>query len=359
VSKTCPAAAPCTGWRSRLIPVIAGVALTAVTAACSSPAATPAGGGAGTAGGTAAADSISGKRLIVMVQGSAQADRVVEHHALELLKKQGVKAELRSNEGATNIAIAQLQSGDIDAYSEAVSAGVGGVAAGLPLVDFALAEPRQDYVLLAKQGINSLADLKGKNIGVQDTTGVNFAQAILALGKAGLTAKDVSIVATGGQSVRLPALLAGRVDATMLSHSAEITLKPKGFVTLFDYTKQAPDLYDDNFFATRKWLDANGSLAVAINKALLDSFVWFNDTAKVDEVVAEALTIDPKTDKAALSSLFDQLRTADAYPVGTILDKDALATQQDLYVKAGAAKKTVPVDQWVDVSYAQKAKAQG
>jgi NitT/TauT family transport system substrate-binding protein len=334
--------------------LLAGALIMATVAAC----------GGSTAGTKAASDSspsaagLSGKRLIVMAQGSSQANRVVEHHALELLKEQGVKAELRFNEGATNIAIAQLQSGNIDVYSEAVAGGVGGVAAGLPLVDFALAQPRQDYVFLAKKGINSLADLKGKKIGVQDTTGVNYAQALLVLQKAGLSVKDVSIIPTGGQSVRLPALVAGRVDATMLSHKAEITLKPKGFNTLFDYTKEASDLYDDNFFTTRKWLEANGDLAVAVNKALLDSFAWFSDQAKADEVVSEALTLDPEANKADLVSLFGALRAADAYPVGSILDKNALSTQQDLFVKAGAAPKAVPVEQWVDTSFGEKAKAQ-
>lgn len=344
--------------------VAAGLVVLAATAGCSSPSGgtTADGSGSQTAGATAgavSAGSIAGKRLILMAQGDAQANRVVEHHAFELLKKQGVDAEIKYNAGATNIAIAQLQSGAIDVYSEALSGAVGAVAAGIPLVDFALSEPRQDYVFLAKQGINSLSDLKGKNIGVQDTTGVNYAQALLVLDKAGLSVKDVSIVPTGGQSVRLPALVAGRVDATMLGHSAAITLQGKGFVTLFDYTKEAANLYDDNFFATRKWLDSNGELAVAINKALLDSFVWFNDPTKSDEIVSEALTIEPKADKAALVSLFEQLRKADAYPVGATLDKSALASQQDLYVKAGAAKKAVPVDQWVDTSYAEKAKAKG
>lgn len=341
--------------RSRIArPRVVGAALAVVLAATACGGSS--GGSAGKTG-TGASGGISGQRLIVMAQGSSQANRVVEHHALELLKKQGVKAELKFNEGATNIAIAQLQSGNIDVYSEAVLGGVGGVAAGLPLVDFALAQPRQDYVFLGKSGL-TLADLKGKKIGVQDTTGVNYAQALLVLDKAGISVKDVSIVAVGGQSTRLPALVAGRVDATMLSHKAEITLKPKGFTTLFDYTKEAPDLYDDNFFSTRKWLDANGAMAVAINKALLDSFAWFSDASKADEVVDEALTLDPKAARADLVTLFTTLRQVDAYPVGSILEKGAISTQQDLFVKSGAAKKAVPVDQWVDTSFAEKAKAQ-
>src|SRR6202042_2800762 len=99
-----------------------------------------------------------------------------------------------------NVAISELTGGDIDAYSEAVTGGVSAIAAGVPLVDFALAQPRQDYVLLGRPGITKLSQLKGKKIGVQDTTGVNYAQALLALKAAGLSTSDVSIVAVGGQS---------------------------------------------------------------------------------------------------------------------------------------------------------------
>lgn len=302
------------------------------------------------------AGGLKGARFTMMLQSTANANKVVEVHAINELKKLGVDASVKWNASSPNIAITQLTNGNIDAYSEAVSGGVSAVQSGIKMMDFALAQPRQDYVFLAKSGINTLADLKGKKIGVQDTTGVNYAQALLVVQKAGLTAKDVNIIAVGGQSARLPALVAGRVDATMLSHAAELKLAPKGFKTLFDYTKEASNLYDDNVFATPDWLAKNKDLAVAFNKALLDSFTWFNDPANKDAIVAEASAIDPAADQAQTAQQFDQLRAADAYPVGSILDKSVLDAQQNLFKNAGALKATVPVDQWVDDSFAKLAK---
>ncbi|MCU1615208.1 MAG: hypothetical protein JWO98_2748 [Frankiales bacterium] len=331
----------------------AGLFAVLVTVACSSTSSTTSTSASGSSG---AGNPIAGARFSLMLQSTANANKVVEVHAVNILKSQGVDASVQWNAGAPNVAITELLHGDIDAYSEAVTGGVGSVQAGVNIMDFALAQPRQDYVFLAKSGINSLADLKGKNIGVQDTTGVNYAQALLVVQKAGLTAKDVNIIAVGGQSQRLPALVAGRVDATMLSHSAEIQLAGKGFKTLFDYTKEASNLYDDNIFATPTWLSKNKALAVAFNKALLDSFKWFNDSTKADAVVTEALQIQPAADKAATAQLFDQLRQAGAYPPGTILDSALLDQQQQLYKSAGALKETVPVSKWVDTTYAKQAK---
>lgn len=292
-----------------------------------------------------------------MLQSTANVSKVVEVHAINLMAKNGVQTSIKWNASTPNVAISELTGGTIDAYSEAVTGGVGAIAAGVPLTDIALAQPRQDYVLLGRPGITSLSQLKGKKIGVQDTTGVNYAQALLVLDKAGLKPSDVSIVAVGGQSTRLPALIAGRVDATMLSHTAQIALSSKGYTTLYDYTKQAPQLYDDNVFVTSNWLKAHHALAVQLNKALLQSFAWFDDPANDKQIVDEALKIDPTQDRAATKKLFDLLRSANAYPKGTILSPKLLTEQENIYLKAKAITDTVPVSQWVDDSAAKQALA--
>jgi TRAP-type uncharacterized transport system substrate-binding protein len=86
---------------------------------------------------------------------------------------------VRWNASAPNVAITQLLHGDIDAYSEAVTGGRRQCRGGRRHQGLRAGPAPQDYVFLAKQGINSLADLKGMNIGVQDATGVNYAKAVL------------------------------------------------------------------------------------------------------------------------------------------------------------------------------------
>ncbi len=334
----------------RILIVAVSIAVAASAVACSGRPSAPSAG--------SDSDGLKGARFTLMLQSTANANKIVEVHAVDQLKAQGVDASVKWNASTPNIAITQLTSGQIDAYSEAVTGGVTAIQGGVKMTDFALAQPRQDYVLLAGNGIKTLADIKGKKIGVQDTTGVNYAQALIAVQKAGLTPDDVDIIAVGGQSARLPALVAGRVDVTMLSHAAELQLGPKGFTTIFDYTRDAPDLYDDNVFATPEWLSKNSALAVAFNKALLDSYTWFNDPANKDAVVTEALAIEPAADKATTEAQFDMLRKADAYPNGSILDPALLDKQQELYKEAGSFPNTVPVAQWVDDSFAKKAKGQ-
>jgi NitT/TauT family transport system substrate-binding protein len=327
-----------------------------IASACSSSGSGGAPGGGGATG--ASSGPLAGQKFRLVIDSSPTASKVVEQHAIDLLKAQGVATSITYDDASPQVAIAQLQRGDIDAYSEAVTGGLAAIDAGVKLVDFALAQPRQDYVFITKKDITSLSQLKGKSVGISSITGVNSAQALIVAKQAGLTKSDIHLVVDGGQSTRAASLLAGRVDATMLGHQFAAKAEAQGFHVLFDFTKQEANLYDDNVFATSSWLTGHKALAVAYNKALLDSFTWFNDPANADAVVTEALKIEPDAGKTDTASLFTELRQADAYPNGSILEPSSLDSQQQLYKDSGALEKTVPVSQWADDTYAKQAKAE-
>ncbi len=310
----------------------------------------------GFAGAAQKAGPLAGQRLILMEQSSPTTSKIIENHAIGILKAQGVDAQIQYNPGSSSLAIAQLESGSIDVFGNAVAGGLSAALAGIPVVDFALMNPREDYVMLAKPGITSISQLKGANIGVLDTTSINYAQELVVLKIAGLSASDVNTVVTGGQSSRLAALVAGRLDATMLSHAAAIQLVPQGYHVLYDYTKQSPGLYDDNGFAMKSWLATHKDLAVAFNKALLQSFVWFMNPANADAAVNEAVGMVPGSDPATTKQLFDQLRSLNWTPIGQVLNIPTLKGEQSLFASIGAIQSTLPVGNWANVYYANTAK---
>ena len=334
---------------------VACVAVLLVATACSSS------GNKGSSNTTAGSQpsgsgSIAGQRFKLVIDSSPTVSKVVEQHAVDLLKAQGVNTSVSYDDASPQVAIAQLKRGDIDAYAEAVTGALSAIAAGVKLTDFAVAQPRQDYVFITKPSISSLSQLKGASVGISSITGVNSAQAIIVAQQAGLTKDDIKLVVDGGQTTRVASLLAGRVDATMLGHAFVPQATARGFHVLFDFTKQESNLYDDNVFATPSWLAGHKALAVAFNKALLDSFKWFNDPANADDVVTTAQKIESDANKSDTTQLMQLLREADAYPEGTIIDPASLDEQQKLYKDSGAIEKTAPVSQWVDASFAQQAK---
>jgi ABC-type nitrate/sulfonate/bicarbonate transport system substrate-binding protein len=310
------------------------------------------------AGASRKASPIAGQRFTLMIQSSPTASKVLQAHAIQILKNQGVDASIKWNATSSNIAIAQLQSGDVDGFSNAVAGGLGAAIAGIPLVDFALVNPREDYVFMTRPDITSLSQLKGKKIGVLDTTSINYPQALIVLKKAGFDASDVSIVVTGGQSTRLAALVAGRLDGTMLSHAAAIQLVPQGYHVLYDFTKQSSSMYDDNIFAMRSWLASHKALAIAFNKAILQTYVWFNNPKNEDAVVKEAVALAPGTDEAQTKQLFDTLRTLNWAVEKATLNIPTLKYEAALFRQVGAVTGTIPIGQWANVAYANAAKAQ-
>jgi ABC-type nitrate/sulfonate/bicarbonate transport system substrate-binding protein len=291
-----------------------------------------------------------------MIQSSPTASKVLQSHAIQILKNQGVDAQIKWNATSSNVAIAQLQAGDVDGFSNAVAGGLSAALAGIPLVDFALVNPREDYVFITRPDISSLSQLKGKSIGVLDTTSINYPQELIVLKKAGYDAGDVKTVIAGGQSSRLAALVAGRLDGTMLSHAAAIQLVPQGYHVLYDFTKQSAAMYDDNIFAMKSWLVQHKQLAIAINKAILQSYVWFNNPKNEGAVVNEAVALAPGTDEAATKQLFTTLRGLHWAVEKATLNIPTLKYEAALFRQVGAVNGTLPVGQWANVAYANAAK---
>jgi ABC-type nitrate/sulfonate/bicarbonate transport system substrate-binding protein len=303
------------------------------------------------------AGPLAGQRFYLMIQSTPTASKVLQDHVIQILKRQGADAQIKWNGTSSNVAIAQLESGDVDGFSNAVAGGLGAAIAGIPIVDFALVNPREDYVFLTRPDVTSLSQLKGKSIGVLDTTSINYPQELIVLKKAGLTAGDVHTVIAGGQSSRLAALVSGRLDGTMLSHAAAIQLQPQGYHVLYDFTKQSAYMYDDNIFATKTWLAAHKTLAVAVNKAILQSFVWFNNPKNADAVVKEAVALAPGTDAAQTKQLFDTLRSLHWAVEKAVLNIKTLKYEAQLFQQVGAVKGSIPVGRWANVYYANAAKA--
>jgi NitT/TauT family transport system substrate-binding protein len=325
---------------------------TLALAAVSAVALTAAGG----AGASRKAGPLAGQRFYLMIQSSPTTSKVLQDHAMQILKNEGVDAKIEWNASSSNVAIAQLESGDVDGFSNAVAGGLSAALAGIPIEDFALVNPREDYVFITRPDVTSLSDLKGKSIGVLDTTSINYPQELIVLKKAGLDASDVKTVIAGGQSSRLSALVAGRLDGTMLSHAAAIQLVPQGYHVLYDFTKQSASMYDDNIFAMKSWLATHKALAIAVNKAILQSFVWFNNPKNETAVVNEAVALAPGSDPAQTKTLFDQLRTLHWAVEKATLNIPTLKYEAALFQQVGAVKGSIPVGNWANVAYANAAK---
>jgi len=152
---------------------------------------------------------------VVAAYSNISADDWIPWYAFEkgIFKDNGLEVDLQSINGGTQTSAALLggsiQIGQFGG-AEALSANAGGA----DLVVVANLAPVYPYKLYVQKGIKTVADLKGKTIGVSNAGGSSDIATRAALKNAGLDPdKDVLIQAVGSHANRTLNLLNGTIDA--------------------------------------------------------------------------------------------------------------------------------------------------
>jgi NitT/TauT family transport system substrate-binding protein len=127
------------------------------------------------------------------------------------------------------IAVKALMSGDVD-YLLAWGSAVRAAITGVPIKAVAGMASRPLHVLIARPGIKTPKDLKGKTIGVDSVAGTVDYLSRAALRHYGMEPdRDVKIIVTGESPTRLAALRAGSIDATPIDVAFAVKAEDEGF----------------------------------------------------------------------------------------------------------------------------------
>ena len=127
------------------------------------------------------------------------------------------------------VAVKALMSGDVD-YLLAWGSAVRAAITGVPIKAVAGMASRPLHVLIARPGIKTPKDLKGKTIGVDSVAGTVDYLSRAALRHYGMEPdRDVKIIVTGESPTRLAALRAGSIDATPIDVAFAVKAEDEGF----------------------------------------------------------------------------------------------------------------------------------
>jgi len=142
-------------------------------------------------------------------------------------KEEGLNVELLSIRG--EIAIRTTLAGEVDFFTNAGSA----LAAAVRSVPVRLVTVFQDkpgWDLISEPDIKSIAQLRGKTIGVMSPEGSLAVVAREILRKNGLDpSKDVNLVVMGGDEVRFPALQTKSIQATLFNTAMSLKAQKEGY----------------------------------------------------------------------------------------------------------------------------------
>lgn len=212
--------------------------------------------------------------------------------------------------------VAALSSGDIDIGYTGGTAVLGAAAGGADLKILASFTNRVTYDLVARPGIKSIEDLKGKRFGVQSIGGTVWMGAILGLEHLGLDpARDnITILAVGDQTVLAQAVTTGTIDATVIDGVQSRRLHENGLPILAEFSKINLPILSGAIVAREGYIQKNPQLLENFLKAVLEGAAFAMSAAQKPvtlKILRKKLGID---DREAEEGYKDMLTAFDRKP---------------------------------------------
>jgi NitT/TauT family transport system substrate-binding protein len=134
---------------------------------------------------------------------------------------------------------------------------------------------KHTYSIVARQGIRSAQELRGKKIGVLSVIGLNAIVINTALKHWGIDDKSVTLLRTGGSRDRFNALQSGLIDATMLTGAFVDRAKATGMTVLLDLGDLEDSFPTVSMMTTRKFQAGNRSAVKAFLQGLSEAIQVF------------------------------------------------------------------------------------
>lgn len=158
--------------------------------------------------------------------------------------------------GTHQIGVASIESVIAEAYKGGSLRIVAGIA------------KRPPHYIIAQPEIKTLADLKGKKIGVVSATeGTTFFIADIAKA-GGFRLEDVTVEAVGGSPTRARLLRERKIDAGLQPYPLSYEAEAQGFSNLGAMAKLVPDYQFVSVIVDRSWANANRKALVGFLKAM-------------------------------------------------------------------------------------------
>jgi ABC-type nitrate/sulfonate/bicarbonate transport system substrate-binding protein len=174
-----------------------------------------------------------------------------------------------------NVSITALSKGEID-FTDSPGNAIEGATRGLPFKVVFSAWQKSPWNLVGKTQYNSIADLKGKVIGTNQAGSTPYIYLQAGLKKAGLQMSDAKIVSSSGTVITYQNLIAGQLDAAVLSPPFDAQSELGGFHQI-QFLGDVLDLPYIGAATTTAYLSAHHDETVRFLRALIQGNRWIKD----------------------------------------------------------------------------------
>jgi NitT/TauT family transport system substrate-binding protein len=252
-----------------------------------------------------------------------------------------------------DIAHNALFQGEIDYHGVADSALRLG-AKGAPIRTIFFSATLPNYFLMANQQIKSVAELRGKYVGISRFGGTTDLAARVALSKSGLDPqRDVVLIMIGLPATRIAALMSGSVAATIANPPDNVLLKHKGFNELL-FLGDAIEFPSNGFSATERKLTEQRDQVKRLLRALYRGLMFARERpAETVAIIEREWKLDPAVAKESYASVVKSL------------SKDGTSSEAGLKVHAQLIQKVekglgeIPLGKMVDFRIVEEIRREG
>ncbi len=225
---------------------------------------------------------------------------------------------------------------------------------GVKLRAFLTPQPVTPLIFVArKEAATTLQGLVGKSVGSSGVGTLSHHIPRILLERAGVDPDKVRYVAVGSPADRFKALLAGKIDATLVlnTEAAKLEKYPE-IVSLGQVSKALPEL--PYIFSTAKedYIEKNPETIYKITRALLEANRWIAANKAGTIEVATKVLKDESPE--VLSRAYDMIDPR-LWGVNGDLTPAAYKFTVDLLVRLGYLKEAIPAEQLFDSRFLERA----
>jgi NitT/TauT family transport system substrate-binding protein len=253
----------------------------------------------------AATDYAAGQLTSVKIGHNAFTDETVFYLGRDvgIFKKHGIHLELIYIPGGS-LSVQALIGNSLDMLLAGGTPLVYAVLKGADLKFIAGLNNRMPYVLVARDGINSADQLRGKKIGISRFGSNTDFVVKLAATQMGLNPKrDVQIIQVGGPDARVVALKNGIVDATVITPELVLLGKKLGYHTLYDLVEKGIEYLQIGVAARTDYLKSQNDTARRLTRAYLESIRYY--VSHREEAIKESLKLLKLDDRQPAEAGYD------------------------------------------------------
>ncbi|MEV4604370.1 ABC transporter substrate-binding protein [Amycolatopsis sp. NPDC049253] len=214
-------------------------------------------------------------------------------------------------------------------------------AQGAPLVAIAGMCNAPVWSVVAKPGITSLGDLRGKTIATSGPDSVSTVAFVATMKHLGVQPDSYHQITAGGTAERYTAVRNGQADATILSSPLEFQAGEQGLKNLGSLTDALP-LFVAGFVATTEAYAAKNAAGLEkFSRAWVRTLRWMHDPANASDLVTRVARI-LKTPEPVIRQAYQYWltgpRASALFPVDGKIDPAALAGSARAFVDNGSLK---------------------